>query len=218
MRRRELMLLLGASITAPSTVVQGQAVRRIGVLANNDIPERRQAFLGGLREHGYVVSQNLQIEWRFTQARFELIPELVAELVAFLPDIIITSGPQNAVAVHATAPTIPLIFIAVADPVALALVKSLPHPGTNATGFATLVNEEFVGKQLQLLKEVVPQTSRIAVLVNPTNPIHLREQAKLSETGRLLGVELIIVEASKPDQLDAAFETAYTQRVRAVHV
>ena len=126
--------------------------------------------------------------------------------------------PPNAVAVHAAAPTIPLVFIAVADPVALGLVESLAHPGGNVTGFATMVPEGFVGKQLQFLEGLVPQASRIAVLINPTNPIHQREQAKLPEIGRLLGVELVVVEASKPDQLETAFETAHTQGAEAIHV
>ena len=128
------------------------------------------------------------------------------------------STPQNAVAVHAAAPTVPLVFVNVADPVALGLVESLAHPGGNVTGFATLVPEGFVGKQLQFLKDLVPQASRIAVLINPTNPIHQRERPKLPEIGRLLGVELVVVEASKPDQFETAFETAHTQGAEAINV
>jgi putative ABC transport system substrate-binding protein len=106
------------------------------------------------------------------------------------------------------------VFLAVADPVALGLVESLAHPGGNVTGFATLVPEGFVGKQLQLLKALVPQASRIAVLINPTNPMHSRELPKLPEFGRPLGVELVVVEASTSGQL----ETAHTQGVNAIDV
>ena len=148
----------------------------------------------------------------------EGIPALVAELVALGPEIIVAEAPQNALAVHAAAPTVPLIFISVADPVALGLVESLAHPGGNVTGFATLVPEDFVGKQLQFLKAFVPQASRIAVLINPTNPMHRREQAKLPEFGRLLGVELVIVEVSTPDQFETAFEAARKQGAEAIHV
>jgi putative tryptophan/tyrosine transport system substrate-binding protein len=142
----------------------------------------------------------------------------VAELVALGPEVVVSAGPQNTFAVHAAAPAIPRVFIAVADPVALGLVESLAHPGGNVTGFATLVPEGFVGKQLQFLKAVVPQASRIAVLINPTNPMHPRELPKLPEIGRSLGVELIVVEASKPDQIETAFETAHTQGAEAIHV
>jgi putative ABC transport system substrate-binding protein len=143
----------------------------------------------------------------------------VAELVALGPEVIVASTAQNAVAVHATAPTVPLVFIAVADPVALGLVESLAHPGGNVTGFATLVqNEDFLGKSLQLLKELVPRASRIAVLINPTNPIHRQSRPKLPEIGRLLGVELVIVEASKLDHFETAFETAHVQGTEAIRV
>jgi putative ABC transport system substrate-binding protein len=97
---------------------------------------------------------------------------------------------------------------------ALGLVESLAHPGGNVTGFATLVPGGFVGKQLQFLKAVVPQASRIAVLINPTNPIHQREKAELPEIER----HLVVVEASKPDQLEPAFETAHRLGAEGIHV
>jgi ABC-type uncharacterized transport system substrate-binding protein len=96
----------------------------------------------------------------------------------------------------------------VADPVGIGLVKSLVHPGGTATGFATIVPEGFVGKELELLKAVVPKASRLASLMNPENQIHARERAKFAEYGRQLRVELIVVEASKPDEYDAACEAA----------
>src|SRR5260370_9766068 len=98
-----------------------------------------QAWLEGLREHGYVVGWNLQIEYRYSQAQSERIPALVAELVVLGPEVIVTAGPQLTVAVHAAAPTIPLVFLIVADPVALGLVESLAHPCGNVTVFPTVV-------------------------------------------------------------------------------
>jgi putative tryptophan/tyrosine transport system substrate-binding protein len=177
-----------------------------------------QSWLEGLRERGYVVGQNLQIEYRYSQAQTERIPALVSELVALSPEVIVAASSPNAVAVHADAPTIPLVFVGVGDPVAVGLVESLAHPGGNVTGFANVVPEGFVGKQLQFLKTLVPQTSRIAVLVNPKNPLHLRDQARLAEFGRLLGVELVIVEASKPEQLETAFEAARKEGAEGIHV
>ena len=97
-------------------------------------------------------------------------------------------------------------------------MESLAHPSGNVTGFSTVVPEGFVGKQLQFLKALVPQASRIAVLINPTNPVHRPELPRLPEIGRLLKVELVVVEASKPDQLETAFEAAHTQGAEAIHV
>jgi putative ABC transport system substrate-binding protein len=214
-----MLAVIAVSLILSTSAARGQEpVHRVGYLGNIETPEGHQAWLEGLHERGYVVGRNLQVEYRYSQARTEQIPTLVAELVAFGPEVIVALNPQNAVAVHAAAPTIPLVFLNVADPVALGLVESLAHPGGNVTGFATLVPEGFTGKQLQFLKTLVPQASRIAVLINRTNPMHSRELAKLPELGRSLGVELIVVEASTPDQLETAFETAHTQGADAIHV
>jgi ABC-type uncharacterized transport system substrate-binding protein len=211
------LAVIAASLMLFASHAGGQEpVHRVGVLANIENPEPIQAFLEGLRELGHVVGRNLQIEFRYWQAQTERIPALVAELVAFDPEVIVASTPQSALAVRAAAPTVPLVFIAVADPVALGLVESLARPGGNVTGFATLVPEDFLGKSLQLLKEAVPRVTRIAVLINPMNQMHQLERPKLPEVARLLGVELVLVEASKPDQYETAFETAHTQG--AIHV
>ena len=188
MRRHRALAVIAASLILFASQAGGQQpVHRVGVLADTENPEVMQAWLEGLRERGYVVGRNLQIEYRYSQARTEQIPALVAELVALGPEVIVADGPQNAVAVHAAAPTIPLVFVNVADPVALGLVESLAHPGGNVTGFATMVPEGFTGKQLQLLKDLVPQASRIAVLINPTNPMHQRERRSYPSSGDARG-------------------------------
>ena len=217
MRRHRALAAIAASLILFVTQAGGQQpVHRIGVLSNIENPEMMQAWLEGLRERGYVAGGNLQIEYRYSQGRNEQIPALVAELVAFGPELIVAGGTPPAVAVHAGAPTIPLVFVAVGDPVAVGLVENLAHPGGNVSGFAAVVPEGFVGKQLQLLKAVVPQASRIAVLINPTNPLHPRDRARLAEFGPQLGVELVVVEASKPDQLETAFEAAHTQGTEGI--
>jgi len=219
MRRHRALAVIAASLVLFASQAGGQQpVHRVGVLANTETPEEMQAWLEGLREHGYVVGRNLQIEYRYSQAQSERIPALVAELVALGPEVIVTVAPQLTVAVHAAAPTIPLVFLGVADPVALGLVESLAHPGGNVTGFATVVPEGFTGKQLQLLKELVPRASRIAVLLNPENPMTQRFRPDLPEIGRQVGVALVVVEASQPEQLETAFETAHTQGAEAIHV
>jgi putative ABC transport system substrate-binding protein len=215
MRWHPALAMIAASLILFASQAEGQQpVHRVGVLSNTENPEAAQAWLEGLRERGYVVGGNLQIEYRYSHAQTERIPALVAELVAFGPEVIVANASPNAVAVHVNAPTIPLVFVNVNDPVAVGLVESLAHPGGNVTGFSTVVPEGFAGKQLQFLKALVPQASRIAVLINPQNPVHPRDQARLAEFGRLLGVEVVVVEASKPDQL----ETAYTQGAQAIHV
>ena len=219
MRRYRRLAVITASLILLASQAGGQQpVHRIGVLLSTENPEATQAWLEGLRERGYVVGQNVQIEYRYSQARTEQIPALVAELVAFGPEVIVAATTPNAVAVHATAPVIPLVFVGLGDPVAVGLVENLAHPGGNVTGFANVVPEGFVGKQLQLLKALVPQASRIAVLINPTNPLHPRDRLRLAEFGPQLGVELVVVEASKPDQLETAFETAHAQGAEAIHV
>jgi putative ABC transport system substrate-binding protein len=174
MRRRHLLSALAASaIVLASQAVGQELVRRIGVLAGNVLSaDTTKVLLEGLRGRGYVVGRNLQIEYRSTEGRAERLPALAAELVALRPEVIVTVSAGAALAVKAAAPPIPLVFVNVPDPVALGLVDSLARPGGNMTGFTNLVPEGFVGKWFQLLKELVPQASRIAVLQNPTNPVH----------------------------------------------
>jgi putative ABC transport system substrate-binding protein len=217
MRRHRALAVIAASLILFASQARGQQpAHRVGVLSVAESPERM--LEEGLRERGYVVGPNLQIEYRFSQGRTEQIPAFVAELVAFGPEVIVAVTTPNAVAVHAAAPKIPLVFVNVGDPVGVGLVENLAHPGGNVTGFATTVPEGFVGKQLEHLKALVPKASRIAVFINPTNPVHRPELPRLPEIGRLLEVELFVVEASKPDQFETAFETAHTQGAEAIHV
>ena len=219
MRRRRTLVVIAMCLILFTSQAEGQQpVHRVGVLWVTENPEGERGLVEGLRERGYVVGQNLQIEYRYSQGRTEQIPTLVAELVAFGPEAIVAEATSNAVAVHATAPNIPLVFVNVGDPVAVGLVENLARPGGNVTGFALILAEGFAGKQFQFLKAIVPQASRIAVLFNPTNPGIQRERAKLPDIGRLLEVEFLVVEASKPDQFEMAFETAHMQGADAINV
>ena len=217
-RQRSLAAIVAAVILLASHAGAQQPVHRIGYFGSTPLPETRQAWLHGLREHGYIEGQNLQIEYRYSEGRSEKYPALIAELIASNPEIIVTSQSNPALMIHTAAPSIPLVLAGVGDPVGLGLVESLAHPGGNVTGISGLVPEGFGGKTLQLLKEVVPQASRIAVLIDPTMSAHQLELAKLPEYGRQLGVELITVEASRPDQYEAAFEKAHAQGAEAIRV
>ena len=220
MRRwRLLSALAGCAMLLTSQAVGQEPVRRAGVLTGADLDsDRSKDWAEGLRERGYVVGRDLHIEYRFTEGRAERIPTLAAELIALRPEVIVANSPALALAIKAAAPTIPLVFVAVADPVALRLVDSLAHPGGNVTGLATLVPAGFAGKSFELLKEFVPRASRIAALLNPTNPIHQRARTEFPEIARLLGLTLFIVEASQPDQLVSAFDEASKQGAEAIHV
>ena len=195
-----------------------QTAHRIGVLASTEIPENVEAWMDGLRERGYVIGRDLRIEYRYFRGRYDQLPALLTELVAFAPEVIVTTTSNSAVAIHAAAPTLPMVFLNVADPVALGLVQSLAHPGGNVTGLATVVPEGIIGKHLQLLKDLVPRASRIAVLINPAEKMHQIALQRLPEAGQSLGLEFVIVEASEPDQFAAAFEKVHAQGADAIHV
>ena len=208
-------IVVGLALFAHEAATQ-EPVHRIGILQGAPAPEAQKAFRDELRARGYDEGRNLQIETRYYQGQSDRIPALVAELVALHPDIIVATAPQTALAVRAAAPTIPLVFLTIADPVALGLVGNLAHPGGNVTGIMTMVPEAFGAKTLQLLKTAAPAASRIAILVNPTNPLHKPDG--FADPARQLGVELILVQASKGEELEAAFQEARAKGAEAIYV
>jgi putative ABC transport system substrate-binding protein len=175
------------------------------------------AFLNGLRNRGWIDGRNLIIEWRYAQSQDQL-PALAAELVALGPDLLIAIAPQAAVALKSATATIPIVFVAVAEPVGIGLVQSYSRPGGNITGLATLV-PGLLKKQIETLWEIVPTASKIAALVNPGNPMHrLFLAGDLPETAQKLGVALPIVEATTGEELDIAFASAAAQHADAIIV
>jgi putative ABC transport system substrate-binding protein len=218
MKRREFIAGTAALLVSPRSLRAQGTPRRIGFLgAWADEPARdavHAAWLSGLREKGWIEGKNLLVEYRFAPDR---LPALAAELVALTPDLIIATSPQAARALKLATTTIPIVFVAIADPVSLGLVQSMSHPGGNMTGLATLVPGGFVGKQIEILRELVPGASKIALLVNPDNPIHrLTLAEEIPRTARNLGVELPTVEATKAEELDVAFASAVAQRADAM--
>jgi len=159
----------------------------------------------------------LIIDFRYFEDHPERIPALAAELVALKPDLLMGTNPRIAVALKSVTATIPIVFVAVADPVGLGLVQSLSHPGGNITGLATLVPGNFTAKRIEILRELVPGASKIALLVNPNNPIHRMTVAEeVPRAARNLGVALLIVEATTPEEIDAAFASAAAQHADAI--
>jgi putative ABC transport system substrate-binding protein len=220
MKRREFIAGTAALLVLPRSLRAQGTPRRIGFLgAWADEPARdpaHAAWLSGLREKGWIEGKNLLVEYRFAPDR---LPALAADLVALTPDLIIASGPQTALALKSATATIPIVFVAVFDPVDLGLVQSLSHPGGNITGLATYVPGDWTAKRIEILRELVPGASKIAILVNPSNPVHRLALAnEVPSTARNLGVALPIVEATTAEELDIAFASAAAQRADAMIV
>jgi putative ABC transport system substrate-binding protein len=195
-------------------------VYRIGVLDMTppDLNSPNQkAFYEELRQRGYVEGQNLVVERRNAAGQIDQLPALARELVALRPDLIIASGPQPNRATKDATSTIPIVMIAVADPVRVGLVASLARPGGNITGVATIAPGGIMAKLLDLLHQVVPKATRIAVLVNPANEMmRILAAQEIPEAARQLGVQVQIVEARTPDELEPAFNAAVRERAEAL--
>ena len=220
MDRRTFISGVAAGLLASPLAAQAQPaakVYRIGLLAGSprtapEVSHMWEGFFQGLRELGYVEGQNLLIEGRYYEERTELLPALAAELVRVKVDIIVAAAtPAPEAAQRATA-TIPIVFMNHADPVGSGLVASLARPGKNVTG-PSLFSPELVGKQLQLLKEAVPGTSRVAVLSNPTIPLHALLLREAEVAARSLKVQLQVLEARAPGDFASAFSAMTKDRV-----
>ena len=210
MRRRNFIAATAALLVFPRHSRAQGTRRRLGVLnVGTAVPIM---LLDGLRNHGWIDGQNLIIEYRNAESQQDhRLPAFAAELVALSPDLLIALGPQPAVTLKSATATIPIVFVAVADPVGIGLVQSLSHPGGNITGLATYV-PGFTTKEIQILWEIVPTASKIAVLINPGNPMHRFAIAEeLPQAAQQLGVALPIVKATTAEELDIAFTSAATQ-------
>ena len=195
---------------------QPKKVSRIGFLSPTSDDSRVEAFRQGLRELGYQPGQNVAIEYRWADGRFERLPELAAELVRLKVDIVVAVVTQASLAVKDATRTIPIVMIGVADPEGSGLVASLARPGANITGTSSMT-AEIVGKQLELVKETLPKIARVAALWNPANPIFQGIQRKEAETAaRALGVQLQIQEARGFEEIDRAFRALGRERARAL--
>jgi putative ABC transport system substrate-binding protein len=220
MRRRELMLLLVGGLTVARTLrAQQKAMPVIGFLSSSSpgasVP-LLAAFHQGLSETGYVEGQNLAIEYRWAEFRYDRLPALAAELVARKVEVIATNGDSRTVlAAKDATSTIPIVFSAISDPVSLGLVASLARPGANLTGVSPM-QTELMAKRLELLSELVPKAGVIAHLVNPTNPVAERRIRDVREAARAKGVELPILKASTESEIDAAFASLAQLQARAL--
>ena len=219
MKRREFIAGTAALLVSPRRSWAQGTPRRVGTLGNFQNLPILKVFDESLRGHGWIEGKNLIIEYRYFEGHAERMPTLAAELVALEPDLLIATNTQTAVALKLATASIPIVFVAVADPVRLGLVQSLSRPGGNMTGLSLFVPGNFSGKAIQALREMVPTASKIAVLANPGSPIHrLIVAEELPETAQKLGVALPLVEATTAEELDIAFASAAAQHADAIVV
>ena len=211
MRRRDFITILGGGAAAWPLWARAQqpAMPVIGLLGSESLElwtTRMRAFHGGLKEAGLIEGQNVAIEYRWAEGHNERLPELAADLVRRRVTVIAAPGSTPAaVAAKAATSTIPIIFWVGSDPIELGLVASLNRPGGNLTGVTTL-NVGLVAKRVELLHEVVPGISSVALLVNPTSPVLTKISiGDAQAAARSLGLELHVVNASTEPDLDAVF-------------
>jgi putative ABC transport system substrate-binding protein len=210
-KRRKLLVALGAgALTAPfgSFAQQQGKVWRVGFLAprrpDDLATDVYSGFPRGMRDLGYIERKNLIIEWRYADGVLDRLPGLAAELVRLKVDVIVTAGtPATSAAQKATA-TIPIVMGSAADPVASGFVKSLARPGGNITGLSTVVTD-VSPKRLELLLNVVPKVSRVAVLVDPNDSSHAAIFKSLQVAAKKAGITVLAMDAKTPQEIETAF-------------
>jgi ABC-type uncharacterized transport system substrate-binding protein len=214
-RRVFLVTFAGGILAAPlaAEAQTAEKVHRIGMLGSSASDPLVEAFKQGLRELGYVEGRNIMVEYRSAEGRTDRLPDLATDLVRLKVDVIVASS-QGAVAAKQATTTIPIVMPIITDPVRLGLVASLAKPGGNATGFATQ-NDELPGKWMELVKEALPNASRVAVLFHPTYDGGV--QLKASEAAaRSLGVRLQALKVERPDDFGTAFAAVQKNRAEAL--
>jgi putative ABC transport system substrate-binding protein len=219
MRRREFITLLGGAAAWPLTGrAQSQAMPVIGFLSTGSAASFAPtvpAFHRGLNDNGYVDGQNVKIEYRWTEGQYDQLPVLAAELVARQVSVIAAFTAPAAQAAKAATSTIPVIFMAGADPVKLGLVTSINRPGGNVTG-ASFFAVGLEAKRMELLHELVPHATGVAALVNPNYPEV--ETKELSRAANAIGLQSVILRASTENSIEAAFGELVERRLGALLV
>jgi putative tryptophan/tyrosine transport system substrate-binding protein len=223
-KRREFISLLGSAAAAWPLAARAQqlAMPVIGFI-NPQSPdghtERLRGFREGLKDTGYVEGDNIVVEYRWAEGQFDQLAALAAELVRRQVAVIVaTGGISSAMAAKAATTTIPVVFLAAEDPVRVGLVASLARPGGNLTGI-NFLNTELAAKRLELLRELVPGASRVAVLVNPANAMNAEATLKDAQAAaRAMRLQIQVLNASTSREINAAFATFGSERPDALFV
>jgi len=224
MNRRELITLIGGAATAWPLAARAQqpAMPVVGLLdprSPDALADRLRGFRQGLKDAGFVEGQNAAIEYRWAENRMDRLAELAADLVRRQVAVIVTPGGlASALAAKAATTTIPIVFVVADDPVRLGLVASLARPDGNLTGI-NFFSGELTAKRLDLLRELVPAVSRVAVLVNPANATNAETASREAETAaRAMGLQIQVFNASTSREINAAFATFVRERIDAVFI
>jgi putative tryptophan/tyrosine transport system substrate-binding protein len=226
-KRREFITLLGGAAAMPlflwplAARAQQPAMPVIGFLhptSPNTIAGRLRGFNRGLKDAGYVEGENVAIVYRWAEGHFDRLPELAAELVGRQVAVIVAPSGGAPLAAKAATTTIPIVFAVGEDPVKLGLVASLARPGGNVTGI-NFYNYEVVAKRLELLRELVPGATRVALLVNPTNATVTESMLRdMEPAARSVGLQVQVLNASTSGEINAAFATLVRERPDALFV
>jgi putative ABC transport system substrate-binding protein len=221
MTKKVLVWILLTFFIANVSVAQAQQpkkVPRVGYLSSlsaSSDSTRNEAFRQGLKELGYIEEKNFVIEYEFAQGKLDRLPDLAGELVRLKVDVIVVGGSTATRAAKNVTKLIPIVMINVTDPVVLGFVASLARPGGNITGLSNLA-PELGGKRLELLKEIVPQLSRVAVLGDPNSPAYGPQMNEIEIAARALGLQLQPVEVRGLDDLENAFSKKIKGRAGAL--
>jgi putative tryptophan/tyrosine transport system substrate-binding protein len=220
-KRREFITLVGAAVAGRPLAARAQqpTMPVIGFLdtrSPDGMTDRLRAFREGLKDSGYVEGENVAIEYRWADNQTDRLPALAAELVRRRVAAIVGSTP-SAFAAKAATTTIPIVFIVAEDPVRLGLVASLARPGGNLTGI-NFFAAELTAKRLELLRELVPAATRVAVLVNPAGPDAETTLRDVAAAARVMGLQIQVLNASTSREIDAAFATFVRERPDALFV
>ena len=217
------IVTLTLSLLAAPLAAEGQPagrLPRIGFLGNSTAPLEANLvgpFREGLRDLGYVEGQNIRIEYRWAEGKYERFPALIAELLALKVDLIVTAGTPAALAVKKGTTSTPLVMVAVGDPIGTGLVASLARPGGNITGL-TSISPELDGKRVELLREVIPNVSHIAVLWNPASPLQVVAKKATQAAAQVLGMQVLSLGVRAAEDLDNAFAAILRERPGALLV
>jgi putative ABC transport system substrate-binding protein len=218
--RREFIALVGATAAAWPFAAQAQPAKlhRIGFLGNSTAALEANLlgpFREGLRAHGYEEGRNLRIEYRWAEGNYDRFPRLIAELLALKVDVVVTAGTPPTLAFKKVTTTVPLVMIAIGDPIGTGIVPSLARPGGNITGLSSIA-PELEGKRLELMREIVPSLSHVAVLWNSVNPFHRTALQQARDAAHSLRIKILALDVKTTEDLDGAFAAILKERPEAL--
>jgi putative ABC transport system substrate-binding protein len=224
MKRRDFLSLFAGMTVLPlfgpfaAQAQQLNKIPRIGFMGNSTAELEANLvgpFRQELRARGYDEGRNIQIVYRWAEGQYDRFPKLVSELLAEHVNVIVTAGTPAALAVKRATQTIPLVMIAVGDPVGTGIVPSLARPGGNITGLSSIA-PDLEGKRLELLREIVPKLSHVGVFWNPTNAFHIGSMKQASVAAKTLRIKLLPLAVSKTEDLEGAFSAILKERPEAL--